>query len=417
MGRKTFSKPPAYRRHATGQATVRIAGRDHYLGEHGTRASYARYQHLVGAWIEAGCPRPWAPPEEREHEPQAAPRLMIGELVLKYLDHAEVYYRKHGEVTGEVNVCKRALSFLTERYKYADPATFGPLALRGVREAMIAELIKRPTVNAYVNRIRRVFKWAVAQEMVAPSVYEALRALDGLRRGRCAAPEPPGVRPVSEADVAKVREHLSAEVRAMVDLQLLTGMRPGEVVALRAGDIERAKDAWIYRPQGHKTEHFGRERRVLLGPKAREILEPWLVRYPTGFLFAPDRAELARHKLQRKNRKTKLWPSHKNRKRAPVPRLFRDHYSTGSYARAIAYGCQKFNENEAEAARKRGDEKEPVAIEWSPNQLRHTAATRIRREFGLEMARVVLGHSSAVTTEIYAEIDLGKAAAVMAKFG
>lgn len=416
MGRKTFSKPPAYRRHATGQATIRIAGRDLYLGEHGTRASYARYQQLVGAWIDAGCLRPWAPPDEAESAPSAAPRLMVGEIVLKFLDHAEAYYRKNGEVTGEVNVFKRALSFLHPLHTHADPASFGPLALRRVREAMIAAQLRRPTVNAYVDRIKRVFRWAVAQEMIAPSVYEALRALDGLRRGRSAAQETSGVRPVSETDVGRVLEHLSAEVRTMVELQLLTGMRPGEVVALRASDVDRSEEVWIYRPQGHKTEHFGRERRVLFGPRARAILEPWLERYPTGFLFAPDRAEHARHKLQRQHRKTPLWPSHQRRKRAPQPRVFRDHYSTSSYARAVAYGCEKSNAKAEKDAFERGEPK-PNPVHWTPNQLRHTAATRIRREFGIEMARVVLGHSSAVTSEIYAEIDLGKAAAVMAKLG
>ncbi|MBQ2849213.1 MAG: site-specific integrase, partial [Thermoguttaceae bacterium] len=52
---------------------------------------------------------------------------------------------------------------------------------------------------------------------------------------------------------------------------------------------------------------------------------------------------------------------------------------------------------------------------WSPNQLRHAAATEIREKLGLEVARIVLGHSSTSTTEIYAEIaarrvadDVGK---------
>jgi integrase len=54
---------------------------------------------------------------------------------------------------------------------------------------------------------------------------------------------------------------------------------------------------------------------------------------------------------------------------------------------------------------------------WSPNQLRHAAATRIRRELGLEAARAVLGHSSAQVTEIYAELDQSKAADAMKRLG
>jgi site-specific recombinase XerC len=54
---------------------------------------------------------------------------------------------------------------------------------------------------------------------------------------------------------------------------------------------------------------------------------------------------------------------------------------------------------------------------WHPNQLRHSAATKIRAAYGIEAARVILGHSSAVTSEIYAEIDQEKARKIMEKMG
>jgi site-specific recombinase XerC len=54
---------------------------------------------------------------------------------------------------------------------------------------------------------------------------------------------------------------------------------------------------------------------------------------------------------------------------------------------------------------------------WSPNQLRHNAATRIRAEFGIEAARVILGHASVATSEIYAEADKDKAKQIIGKLG
>ncbi len=54
---------------------------------------------------------------------------------------------------------------------------------------------------------------------------------------------------------------------------------------------------------------------------------------------------------------------------------------------------------------------------WSPNQLRHNAATMLRKYFGIEAARVVLGHTSAAVTEIYAEVDERKAAEIMGQVG
>jgi hypothetical protein len=41
----------------------------------------------------------------------------------------------------------------------------------------------------------------------------------------------------------------------------------------------------------------------------------------------------------------------------------------------------------------------------------------IRRAAGLDAARVVLGHRSPQITEVYAELDIGQAAEVMAKLG
>jgi integrase len=54
---------------------------------------------------------------------------------------------------------------------------------------------------------------------------------------------------------------------------------------------------------------------------------------------------------------------------------------------------------------------------WSPNQLRHNAATEIRAKFGLEAAQMTLGHATADISQIYAERDLRKAAEVMAVVG
>ena len=54
---------------------------------------------------------------------------------------------------------------------------------------------------------------------------------------------------------------------------------------------------------------------------------------------------------------------------------------------------------------------------WHPHQLRHNAATFLRKEFGLETARIILGHRSAVVTEVYAELDQQKALEAIVKVG
>ena len=55
---------------------------------------------------------------------------------------------------------------------------------------------------------------------------------------------------------------------------------------------------------------------------------------------------------------------------------------------------------------------------WRPNQLRHSTATELRRRYGIEGARLVLGtFESGETTEIYAEADMNKAQQIALEVG
>ncbi len=104
-----------------------------------------------------------------------------------------------------------------------------------------------------------------------------------------------------------------------------------------------------------------------------------------------------------------------NRKRDPK-RTAGERYTTDSYRRAIDRGCDKAfpapDDSTPEQARQW-----KLEHRWAPNRLRHTAATELRKRFGLEAAQVVLGHSAADVTQIYAERDLAKAAAVIREVG
>ena len=52
-----------------------------------------------------------------------------------------------------------------------------------------------------------------------------------------------------------------------------------------------------------------------------------------------------------------------------------------------------------------------------PHQLRHNAATELRKEFGIEATRIILGHHSAAIIEVYAEKDEQQAMEAMVKVG
>jgi integrase len=71
---------------------------------------------------------------------------------------------------------------------------------------------------------------------------------------------------------------------------------------------------------------------------------------------------------------------------------------------------------EAEEAGRRLAEDDLIP-HWSPNQLRHTAATEIRKAYGLESVQAVLGHASMRVSENYAQRNLALAAEIMRKIG
>ena len=96
----------------------------------------------------------------------------------------------------------------------------------------------------------------------------------------------------------------------------------------------------------------------------------------------------------------KVQPSQRCRAKRAPKRKPRERYTPQSYARAITRACEKNR-----------------IPHWHPHQLRHSAGTRLRKEFGVEIARCVLGEKSQKMAEVYAELDRTKAADAMAKIG
>ena len=254
----------------------------------------------------------------------------------------------------------------------------------------------------------------MAEELAPPSVYEGLRAVSGLKRGRTEAREPEPIIPVPEEALQATLPYLPEVVASMVLVQRATGCRPGEVLAMRPRDIDRTTDPWVYRPESHKTEHHGKDRLIHIGPKAQAVLRPYLLRPADAYCFSPADSEAKRREEMRGRRKTGVQPSQLNRRKPRPKRKPTDHYTKDAYCRAIHRAVDKANQAAVKEATERGEEAPAPIGHWAPNQLRHSAATEIRRLFGLEASQVVLGHAKADTTQIYAERD-GKLAAEIAR--
>lgn len=409
-------KVPSYCHHRrSGRAVVRIDGKDHYLGPYGSPESHEEYERLIAEWRVRQAEAARAGGANRG---AVNNRLTINALILAYLKFAEGYYVKDGKPTQELADMKYALRPLRKLYGRSLVRDFGPLALKAVREHMIkGEELSRGVINHRINRIKRVFRWAVSEELAPPGAYEALRTVAGLRYGRTEAREADPVKPVPEAWVDETLPFMSRQVAAMVQLQQLTAMRPGEVVIMRACDIDMSGDVWLYRPHDHKNRWRDQERVVPLGPKAQAIVKPFLKLATTAYLFSPAEAEAERNIQRRQTRQSKMTPSQAARQAKSNPRRAkRDRYDRDSYRRAITYAIKKMNQSLQRKAEETGGHFQPIP-NWCPLQLRHTRATEVRKRYGIEAAQVTLGHTRADVTEVYAERNLAQAQKVAREIG
>jgi integrase len=358
-------KVPSYGRHrASGRAVVRIDGKDLYLGAYGSPESHEAYERLIAEW------RVRQAEAHRTGGASAAvvtSRLTINALILAYLRFAQGYYVKDGKPTQELADMKYALRPLRKLYGRTLVRDFGPLALKAVREHMIKdEDLSRGVINHRINRIRRVFRWAVSEELAPPGAYEALKTVSGLRYGRTEAREAEPIKPVPKAWVDETLPFMSRHVAAMVQLQQLTAMRPGEVVIMRACDIDMTGDVWLYRPHDHKNRWRDQDRVVPLGPKAQAIVKPFLKLTTTAYLFSPAEAEEERNAQRRQARQSKMTPSQAARQAKSNPRRAkRDRYDRDSYRRAISYTIKKVNQQLHKKAEETGGHFRPIP-NWCP---------------------------------------------------
>lgn len=415
-------RTPSLRHHKpSGQGVVTLDGRDHYLGCHGTSESRRRYDALIAEWLSGG------------RTLSARTDFTVSELAARYWQFAEDYYRKNGEPTVELQKLRANLRPLVRLYGTTQASQFGPLSLKAIRQTLIVDgyvpsrgektgTVRRKYARRHINdsicRLKRVFKWGVENELVPPSVFHGLQAIVGLKRGRCEARETEPVRSVPDAFVDAIEPHVSRQIWGLIQLQSLSGMRPGEAIIMRGLDLDTAGAIWLYRPEYHKTQHRGHDRVIELGPRAQAVLKPFLKPDLDAYLFSPHDATAERRQAMQAKRKTPISRGNRagtNCKSKPK-RVAGDRYSVDSYRRAIQRACDVADQ---EAKERKGlpPDSERIVPRWHPHQLRHSAGTRFRRQFGIETARILLGHRSAVVTELYAEVDRSKVQKAVLKIG
>ncbi|MEI8371268.1 MAG: site-specific integrase [Planctomycetota bacterium] len=421
---------PTYRRDTPrdrGKAVV--CGRPVYFpGEFNSPESLLAYQRWLAEYLAA------APLDFKAG-------ATIEVLALVFMEQfVEPRFRKNGRPTSEVSSYRVAMRPVVELYGTTPAASFTPRSLRTCRDQLVRAGYTRIRINGHVQRIRRMFRWGVAEGIVPEAVWRTLTALEGLRKDEGGVEQQPTV-PADEALVDAVKPYVTPPIWAAIQFQMWTACRPGEALAIKSSNT-LADDpilpaavrslCWVYRPGSHKTEHHGRGRLILIGPQAQAIIEPWLrPADPEAYLFNPVEARRWADRKRKKNARPNLT----NAKPTPTParQIAGSHYTVWSYSRAIRRACEraagmpsnlievprrlKGTERAAAIAAAKAWRREHKGCYWHPHQLRHNAATKIRATYGIEVARIILGHARMSATEIYAERDLVAAAQAIAAMG
>lgn len=337
------SAVPSYRLHkASGRAVVTIRGRTHYLGPFGSEESRRKYAELLSNAGAQNSADPWA------RSGQASdPGCSLAELCLSYLHYAEQHYVKDGQQTDEVDCYRAMFRVVTDLFGLSPVSNFGPNQLRTVREAMIERGWSRGYINRQINRLRHMIKWGVGRDMVAPEILHRLQAVEPLLAGKSAARETRPRQAVSDEHIELVKQQIrSQRTKDLMDLQLLTAARPGELLGLTTAMIDQSEATWSAHLQRHKTQHFGKTRVLAFGPQAQQILARYL---------RPDSPNALLFDLKR-----------------------------NSYENTIRKACDRAG-----------------IPRFVPHELRHTAGTRYHDQLGFEAARAMLGHSRPDMTAHY----------------
>jgi len=166
MGSKA-TRTPGYLLHkATGQARVRIQGRDYYLGRHNSPENWKRYRQLIAQYFA----NDQAPLSIAINDCTS-----VAELVSQYVEFTEEHYAHNSD---ELYRIKAAIRILIEHYGSIGVNDFSPKKLKDVRQRMIdrrnsrtGRPLSRKYVNQLIGVVKKIFKWGVNEELVPVTVH------------------------------------------------------------------------------------------------------------------------------------------------------------------------------------------------------------------------------------------------------
>lgn len=357
---------PRYCLHKSdGQAVCFVNRRTVYLGVYGSPESYRRHREVIAQLTGQTMEQEPVVTTDKREVPKS-----IGEVCLQFCRVKLPEYSK-----DEQRCQKLAIGILVDLFAEIAAKDFNPLDLRAVRQRMVEQGWSRSFCNKQTARIKHIFSWAVGWNFVPVSVPDSLKHVESLSPGQTDAPESRPRSAISEERLTAVRNELNGRTRDLWDIMLLSGCRPGELLGLKMGQLDRSGEIWKCELAQHKTSRKGKRRVLFFNRSCQELMAKYLKADPDARLF-PLRVD--------------------------------------SFSAAIRSACEVAFGMPIEL-RKPGKDLSPAqradvkrrAIAWrrehafSAHWLRHCVATRLTDEMGLEAAQRLLGHCSAAMTRHY----------------
>ena len=363
-------QPPKYCKVKVGKkryAAVYLNGKTIYLGHYGSPESKIAYTRFVAQHKS----------ETALYVPEDKTNVTVKALALSYLDHVQgtISSQSYGHNRSAI----RALLPL-----YGDDTlvgSFTPSCLKLFRQELIhSKRLCRKMINNHTRRIVSMFSWGVEEELVLPNTEAALKAVKSLPEGYPGTFDHPEREDVPDEIIIRTLPFMPPVVQAMVKVQRLTGMRPGEVFKMKVGEIDKKADPelWLYRLPTHKTQKkTKRKKSVWLSTIEQALIAPYLENK------SPDAAVFSHQTAQKQSRRCN------------------EFYNKDSYRNAVVAAIDKANQVLPD------EEKIP---HWTPYQLRHSASSAMEvEEDGIDKAQALLGHTTPNMTAKYNHRQMQKA--------
>lgn len=332
--------------------------------------------------------------------PDISEEMSLGELGSKYTAWAQRNHTKN-EAKNKRLFVEHVLNHVGDIYW----SEFGTAQYMQLQEALIAEGRTRRRINVICSGVRTWLKWCYLQNLIGRQLHHDFKDVPHVRRDQGGVKESRKIKGIHWDKVQPVLDYMSPVVAAMVTVQFWSGMRPGEVCAMRFGELKfDDPDAWMYLPEAHKNSWRDHDLIKGIGRIGQQAMSPFLDRCEDDddYVFRPIyamewRAYLAEEASSREDRACKVFPSEvkarehrKQTRRAIWQDTLCPCYGANSYGQAVTYAFEKA-------------ERQNVSLEvWSPGRLRHGIATMLRQAGRMQDAKTLLGHKHISTTEIYA---------------